>query len=122
MSAVQDPVNGKSKGAVASVLPANRCLFVAGAWRDSLSDRRLEVFSPSTGESLGSVSHATAEDVDLAVKEAGIAYRKWRRVPPAERASLLRRIAVIIRDNADDLALLDAIDGGMPVHEAMRDV
>ena len=57
-----------------------------------------------------------------AVAAALLAYPEWRRVAPAERAKILRRIAQIVRDNAHELALIDALDGGSPVHEMLGDV
>ncbi|GAB4064439.1 aldehyde dehydrogenase family protein [Ancylobacter sonchi] len=104
------------------VLPKNRELYYDGAWRAPARQGRIELTNPAKGSSLGFVAQADAADVDAAVTTAKAAYREWRRVRPAERAKILRQIARIVRENADELALIDAIDGGNPVHEMAGDV
>ena len=49
------------------------------------------------------------------------AFKEWRRVLPLERAKILRRIAEILRENADELAMIDAADCGNPVREMVSD-
>ncbi len=103
-------------------LPRNRGLFYAGKWLEPINGGSSEIICPGTGGSLGRVAEAAQADVDAAVAAALFAYREWRRVAPAERAKILRRIAQIVRDNAHELALIDALDGGSPVHEMLGDV
>ena len=45
-------------------------LLIGGQWVDPHSTETLEVFSPATGERVGSVPHADAADVDAAVRAA----------------------------------------------------
>ena len=42
-------------------------------------------------------------------------------MPPLERATLLRRIAAVVRDHAEELALIDAENCGNPIAEAIKD-
>ena len=62
-----------------------------------------------------------ADDVDAAVAAAKTAFKEWRRVLPLERAKILRRIAEILRQNANELAMIDAADCGNPVKEMVSD-
>ncbi len=103
-------------------LPRQRNHYYNGAWQKSLSGARMPVISPGTGKSLGDVALASPEDIDAAVTAAGTAYRQWRRLPPAERGRLLRQIARVIREHAHELAMVDAVDGGIPIEEGLRDV
>lgn len=103
-------------------LPQHRDLYYAGAWQPSRAGTRMPVRSPGTGKSLGDVAEAGPEDVDAAVTAAGTAYTQWRKVAPAQRALLLRRIAQTIREHAHELAMVDAVDGGIPIEEGLRDV
>ncbi|MEN4919353.1 aldehyde dehydrogenase family protein, partial [Achromobacter spanius] len=48
--------------------------------------------------------------------------RVWRRTAPLARAATLRKMAQRLRDNAKELALLDALDCGNPVSEMGSDV
>jgi betaine-aldehyde dehydrogenase len=100
-------------------LPGHRALYYGGAWHESRSGRSIDVTSPSTGESLGRVFDADAADVDRAVGAAREGYSVWRDTPALERASAVRRAAAILREHADELAWIDALDGGNP-YPAMR--
>mgnify|MGYP000692803732 CR=1 FL=1 len=60
-----------------------------------------------------------AADIDAAVACAKAAFKEWRRVPPLERARSLKRVAQILRENAGELAMIDAADCGNPVKEAL---
>ena len=116
--AIDETASAKSLGC----LPSHRNLFYGGVWHEPLSGGRMDIINPSTGASLGKVAEATLKDVDAAVLAAHEAYLDWRRVLPAERAKLLRKIAEIVRKNAHELAMIDAIDGGAPIHEMAGDV
>ena len=102
-----------------SGLPANRRLYYGGTWHDTVAGHTMAVSSPSTGEDLGLVQTGDAADVDHAVAAAHEAYLLWREIPAQERATCVRKAAQILRDNADELARLDALDGGNPF-QAMR--
>src|SRR5205814_252891 len=62
-----------------------------------------------------------AADVDAAVAAARSAFGEWRRVPPLERARMLRAIADVLRKNGNELAMIDAADCGNPYAEMVRD-
>jgi betaine-aldehyde dehydrogenase len=55
------------------------------------------------------------------VKAAKAAFKEWRHVPPLERAKMLKEIARVLRENAGELAMIDAADCGNPVTEMMGD-
>src|SRR5262249_56412548 len=76
---------------------------------------------PGTGEPLGKVGDGSAADGGGAIPRAKAAFREWRRVPPLERAKMLRAIADVLRENGDELAMIDAADCGNPYAEMVRD-
>jgi betaine-aldehyde dehydrogenase len=100
-------------------LPGNREHYYGGAWHAPLAGAMIDVANPATGESLGSVGNGGADDVDRAVTAAATAFLQWREVPAQQRAQCIRDAASILRDNADELAWLDATDAGNPL-QAMR--
>jgi betaine-aldehyde dehydrogenase len=63
-------------------------------------------------EKLADVPSAGEADVDAAVKAAKTAFQHWSRLPIKERARCLEQLADRIEKNADELALLDAVDSG----------
>ena len=70
---------------------------------------------------LGKVADGGATDVDAAVAAAKAAFKEWRKIAPLERAKMLRRIAEVLRAHAQELAMIDAADGGNPVREMVSD-
>ena len=105
----------------AVTLPEHRDAYYGGAWHKPQGGRYVDTLNPGTGESLGRVADCSAADIDAAVAAAKAAFKEWRRVPPLERARVLRRIAQIVRDNAGELAMIDAADCGNPVKEMIAD-
>src|SRR5580698_6029733 len=102
-------------------LPDHRDAFYGGAWHAPKSGRHVDSINPGTGESLGGVADCGAEDIDAAVGAAKKAFDGWRNTPPLERARLLKRVANVLRERADELALIDAADCGNPVSEMVMD-
>ena len=106
---------------VAAVLPKRRQLFYGGSWHEPISGRYAESINPATQESLGPIAEAGAEDVDQAVRAAHQAFQTYRNTPPLARAKMLHEAAGIIRQHAEELALIDAADCGNPVKEMVND-
>src|SRR6266478_1678469 len=102
-------------------LPSHRDPYYAGKWQKPAAGRYAEVTSPGTGESLGKVVDGSPADAEAAIAAAKAAFRDWRRVPPLERAKMLRAIAEVLRRNGDELAMIDAADCGNPFAEMVRD-
>jgi betaine-aldehyde dehydrogenase len=102
-------------------LPEHRDAFYGGKWHKAKSGRNADAINPGTGESLGPVADCGTADIDAAVASAKAAFPAWRDTPPLERARLLKRIATVLRDHAEELALIDAADCGNPVAEMVKD-
>src|SRR6266403_99007 len=107
--------------AAALRLPTHRDPYSAGKWQKPAAGRYVEVTGPGSGASLGKVVDGTAADAEAAIAAAKAAFREWRRVPPLERAKMLRAIADVLRKNGDELAMIDAAACGNPYTEMLRD-
>jgi gamma-glutamyl-gamma-aminobutyraldehyde dehydrogenase len=88
--------------------------FIDGAFVPAAAGERFATVNPATGEVLAKVASCGAEDVDRAVAAARRAFAdgRWSRRSPADRKGVLLRLAELVRENADELALLDSIDAG----------
>ena len=91
-------------------------LLIGGRWVDPHSSETLEVFSPATGERVGSVPHADATDVDTAVKAARAAFDSgvWSSTPPAQRADIIAKVADLIDERGDEITALVSAEMGAP--------
>lgn len=98
--------------------------FIDGAVVESSSGRTFQSLNPATGEVLAEVAYGEREDVDRAVASAVRAFREgvWTSLEPAERARRMRRVAQLIADSAEELALLESQDTGKPITNARRDI
>jgi aldehyde dehydrogenase (NAD+) len=95
-------------------------LFIGGEFVEAAESRK--TVNPATEEVLAEVGEAGAEEVDRAVAAARRAYETvWARLPGAERAKYLFRIARIVAERSRELAVLESIDNGKPIRES-RDV
>src|SRR5581483_4200741 len=66
----------------AAVLPRQRELFYAGTWHKPSADRYYRSVNPATGDDLGPVADAGAEDIDRAVRAAQEAFPARRATKP----------------------------------------
>ena len=107
--------------ATEDVLPRRRDLYYGGAWHRPQGGY-IDTTNPGTGESLGPCAEANTADIDAAVAAAKAAFPGWSRTKPAERAAMMRKVAVVLRANANELAMIDAINCGNPIAEMVRDV
>jgi betaine-aldehyde dehydrogenase len=115
------PVAPKSLASIKLNLPTRRGAFYGGKWHEPKGGKTIDRVSPGTGESLGKAAECGADDIDAAVQAAKAAFKEWRRVLPLERAKMLKEVARLLRDNAGELAMIDAADCGNPLTEMMGD-
>jgi len=94
-------------------------MLIGGEWVEPLSGKTFESSNPFTGKAWATISEAEAEDVNRAVKAARHAFDEgpWGRMTGTERARLLRRLAELIGENADNLALVESTDNGKLLRE-----
>lgn len=96
--------------------------FIDGQWMPSANGARLAVQDPGTGRDFAEVAAGDAEDVDRAVQAARRGFGVWSRTRPAERGRVLQRAAERIRADAERLAVIETLDSGKRLSEALGDV
>ncbi len=96
-------------------------LLIDNEWVNSRSGKTFATINPATGEEICQVAEADAPDVDLAVRAARAAFEKgpWHSMSGSERGRLMHRLADLIEKNAEELARLETLDNGKPMHVAM---
>ncbi len=92
-------------------------LYIGGEWVDASDGATLDSYCPANGEKLATIADATREDVDRAVDAAWEAFKTWSKTDKPERAKILNKIADIIEENGERLALLETLDNGKPIRE-----
>lgn len=77
----------------------------------------IESLNPTTGELLATFPEMGKDEVDRILDAAVKAQKAWARVPVAERAVLMRKVAALLRERAPELGRLAAIEMGKPLKD-----
>ncbi|WP_262140275.1 NAD-dependent succinate-semialdehyde dehydrogenase [Pseudomonas sp. Marseille-Q5117] len=97
-------------------------LFIGGQWLTAQDRATAAVVNPATGEELGQVPLATAEDLDHALEVARLSFDQWRQTVPDQRAKILKRAADLILERAPHIAAQMTLEEGKPVRESLDEV
>jgi succinate-semialdehyde dehydrogenase/glutarate-semialdehyde dehydrogenase len=96
--------------------------FVDGRWVDADSGETFPVVNPATGETIASVPRMGAAETRRALEAADRALPAWRGLTAKERARILRRLADLMLEHADELSALLVTEQGKPLAEAKAEV
>ncbi|MDN4606105.1 aldehyde dehydrogenase family protein [Sporosarcina highlanderae] len=96
--------------------------FIGGSWQDSGGAEYTAVTNPATGEELAQVRLSTSVDVDLAVKAAKSAQKKWALVPAPKRADYLYAIGNLMKERKEHLAQVLTKEMGKVIEEGRGEV
>ncbi|MGB3244299.1 MAG: aldehyde dehydrogenase family protein [Sulfitobacter sp.] len=93
--------------------------FIDGAFTEPQDS--FESKNPANGNVLATLSQATQDDVDAAVKAARRAQPKWEKLGGHARARYIYALARLLQKHARLFAVLEVLDNGKPIREA-RDI
>ncbi len=98
-------------------------LFYQGAYRPAASGDTFTVFNPATGQALAEVARGAQTDVDNAVASARAVFERgdWSQASPGSRKAVLLRLAALMEQHHEELALLESLDTGKPIRHSLRD-
>jgi aminomuconate-semialdehyde/2-hydroxymuconate-6-semialdehyde dehydrogenase len=89
--------------------------FIGGQYIESSSGDWLDNTNPATGEVYSQITNSNEQDVKDAINAAKKVKDLWARTPVEERATILRKMASLIKDQASELAMMETIDNGKPI-------
>jgi betaine-aldehyde dehydrogenase len=82
----------------------------------------LRVVDPATEETIAELEQAGVDETDEAVARARAALPAWRAVTPEDRGRLLRRVATLVEEHAEELAAIESRNVGKPISGARAEV
>lgn len=96
-------------------------LFINGRFVQPKSGRYLPSYDPTTAEPWYESADGDVNDVDAAVQSARRAFAdpSWRRMTQTDRGKLLRRLADLLVDHAEELAHIEMRDNGKLLREML---
>ena len=89
--------------------------YIGGSLRAPINGKYIDNVNPATGEVYSQTPDSDSADVDYAVGAAKAAFPNWSTTPAEERFKILNRVAELIDQNLDALALAETNDNGKPL-------
>ena len=107
--------------AMAADLTINGRAFINGEYTDAASGETFECRSPIDNRALAQVASCDQADVDQAVANARATFesRAWSGMAPAARKQVMIKLAALLMEHKDELALLETLDMGKPISDSL---
>ena len=102
-------------------LPLPDKVFINGRFAAARSGNTLTTYNPATGEAIVNIAACDIDDVNAAVSAARTAFEagSWSKLAPGERKSVLLKLAALMEQELESLAVLESLDSGKPVSECL---
>ncbi len=91
--------------------------YIGGKFVPPVKGEYFDNVSPIDGKVFTQAARSGKEDVELALDAAHAAFPSWSKTSPAYRSGLLMKIAQVIEDNLEYLAIVETIDNGKAIRE-----
>lgn len=117
-----DPAAADVHAAWSRIVSQHFSMSIGGRKVDASDGTTMQTFDPSTGKVLTTVPLATDADVASAVEAGRRAQPEWYRLGMAGRRPFFERLARLVEEHAEELALIDAVNGGNPLSAMLQDV
>ncbi|MGE0634064.1 MAG: aldehyde dehydrogenase family protein [Pseudobdellovibrionaceae bacterium] len=89
--------------------------FVGGEWKSTENGQVFAKLNPHDGSDVASCADSEAFDVVKTLQSSKAAFATWSQISSEERANFLKKMAVVIAQNKDSWAQLEAIEQGLPI-------
>jgi acyl-CoA reductase-like NAD-dependent aldehyde dehydrogenase len=102
-----------------------RKMLIDGKSVDAASGKTISRESPGhSGKTVGIWPDASADDVKSAIGAARNAFDTgpWPRMSGAERSAIMKRVAALIVERADEIALVECLEVGKPISQAKGEI
>ncbi|WP_155276214.1 aldehyde dehydrogenase family protein, partial [Pseudomonas amygdali] len=78
--------------------------------------------NPSNGQELARYPYQSPAELEAALRGVQNGFEQWRDVSVADRAEILKKMAVALRTNKDALARMEAVEMGKPISQGRAEV
>ena len=97
-------------------------LYINGQFLDGQGRQTQAVINPADGSTLGQLPLASQADLDAALHAAQAAFQSCRHSSPMDRSALLRKVAELSRERAQEIGRNLTLDQGKPLAEAVGEI
>lgn len=97
-------------------------LYINGEFLDGQGRATQPVINPANGQTLGQLPLASRADLDAALQAAQTAFQSWRHSSPLDRSAILRKVAELSRERAQEIGRNLTLDQGKPLAESVGEI
>ncbi len=107
----------------AQALKIENRLFINGRYLPAAEGETFSVQDPAGVRELVQMARGSHIDIDLAIKAAREVFERgdWSQASPAKRKATLFKLANLMEEHSEQLALLETLDTGKPIRHSLRD-
>lgn len=97
-------------------------LYINGEFVEAHKSEYFENMNPFTNEITNRVAKGGKADIEKAVNAADDAFQNgpWGKMKQAERLKYIERIADLIDEEVEEIAILEALDSGLPISQTRK--
>ncbi|CED57848.1 betaine aldehyde dehydrogenase [Aliivibrio wodanis] len=95
-------------------------LYIDGQSIQATSGETFTSINPANGEPIAQLGQASQADLELAIESAKRGFTVWSAMSPIERSRILLNAVKILRERNNELAVLEVMDTGKPLQEALE--
>ena len=89
--------------------------YINGNWCAAQNGNTWQVLNPATEGVVETVSFGNADDANMAIDAAVQAWAGWKTTNPYQRADILKQVAHLMRQRANELADITIAESGKPI-------
>ena len=99
-------------------------ILINGKWVEAEDGQTYECESPAHGKTVGIYPLCSAADTKKAIKAARQAFQEgsWPSLAGSDRAIIINRVAALIRERTEELALIETLESGKPITQAIDEM
>lgn len=97
-------------------------LLIDGKSRAAADGKRFDLFSPATGEKVGSIAQAGVADIEATMSSAQAAFKTWSALTGYEREKIIRQATAHVRTKAAEIGMLMALEQGKPFNQSKSEI
>lgn len=97
-------------------------LYIAGQWRAGAAATTSPITNPATGETLGHLTHASADDLNQALTAVAAGQAVWGAMPAPQRQRIIQVAVNLMRERAEQIAPLITLEQGKPIAQARAEM
>lgn len=97
-------------------------LYIDGRWIAATEAGTLPIVDPATGEQIGTLPVAGAEELEAAQRAAQRGFEVWSGMLALDRFKIITKATALLRERAPEIARILTLEQGKPLAESLREI